>query len=268
MTAGTHGSTFGGNPLAMSAANATLDIMLAPGFFEHVQQIALLLKQRLAGTQRPLSRRDRRSARRRAADRPAGGWFRPANWSMRLRAEKMLTVGAGDNVVRLLPPLIISEAGNRRRRRAARPRLRAAEPRPCQKPKAGGGRMSARPPFPRSHRRSGRRSARDDRGRARHEGRSKRDAGRRSSARRQDAGDDFRAAVDAHPRLVRSRHAPARRRCHSADRGGDAARPRRDARRHRARAVALCRRHHDPHARSPRRSPISRATPRCRSSTA
>ena len=39
MTAGTHGSTFGGNPLAMSAANATLDIMLAPGFFDHVKRI-------------------------------------------------------------------------------------------------------------------------------------------------------------------------------------------------------------------------------------
>ena len=48
MTAGTHGSTFGGNPLAMSAANAMLDVMLAPGFFDHVQRIALLFKQRLA----------------------------------------------------------------------------------------------------------------------------------------------------------------------------------------------------------------------------
>jgi len=48
MTAGTHGSTFGGNPLAMSAVNATLDVMLAPGFFEHVQRVALLFKQRLA----------------------------------------------------------------------------------------------------------------------------------------------------------------------------------------------------------------------------
>ena len=48
MTAGTHGSTFGGNPLAMAAVNAVLDVMLAPGFLEHVQQIALLFKQRLA----------------------------------------------------------------------------------------------------------------------------------------------------------------------------------------------------------------------------
>src|SRR6202012_1950510 len=48
MTPGTHGSTFGGNLLAMSAVNATLDVMLEPGFFERVQRTALLLKQRLA----------------------------------------------------------------------------------------------------------------------------------------------------------------------------------------------------------------------------
>src|SRR3984957_383506 len=48
MTAGTHGSTFGGNPLAMAAGNAVLDVMLAPGFFERLRGIALLLKQRLA----------------------------------------------------------------------------------------------------------------------------------------------------------------------------------------------------------------------------
>ncbi|MBO0716611.1 MAG: aspartate aminotransferase family protein, partial [Rhizobiales bacterium] len=48
MTPGTHGSTFGGNPLAMSAANATLDVMLAPGFLDHVKKIGILFKQRLA----------------------------------------------------------------------------------------------------------------------------------------------------------------------------------------------------------------------------
>ena len=48
MTAGTHGSTFGGNPLAMASANAVLDVMLAPGFLDRVQHTALLLKQRLA----------------------------------------------------------------------------------------------------------------------------------------------------------------------------------------------------------------------------
>jgi 4-aminobutyrate aminotransferase-like enzyme len=48
MTAGTHGSTFGGNPLAMAASNATLDVMLAPGFFDKMRRNALLFKQRLA----------------------------------------------------------------------------------------------------------------------------------------------------------------------------------------------------------------------------
>src|SRR6201999_4372542 len=48
MTAGTHGSTFGGNPLAMAVGNAVLDVVLAPGFLEHVQRTGLYLKQRLA----------------------------------------------------------------------------------------------------------------------------------------------------------------------------------------------------------------------------
>ena len=48
MTAGTHGSTFGGNPLAMAVGNAVLDVVLAPGFLDRVRKMALLLKQRLA----------------------------------------------------------------------------------------------------------------------------------------------------------------------------------------------------------------------------
>ena len=48
MTTGTHGSTFGGNPLAMAVGNAVLDVVLAPGFLDHVRRIALLFKQRLA----------------------------------------------------------------------------------------------------------------------------------------------------------------------------------------------------------------------------
>jgi len=48
MTTGTHGSTFGGNPLAMAAAGAVLDVMLADGFLDHVRRVSLVLKQRLA----------------------------------------------------------------------------------------------------------------------------------------------------------------------------------------------------------------------------
>src|SRR5947207_11331151 len=49
MTAGTHGSTFGSNPLAMAAGNAVLDVILADGFFDRVKRVALVLKQKLAG---------------------------------------------------------------------------------------------------------------------------------------------------------------------------------------------------------------------------
>src|SRR3954453_19182321 len=48
MTPGSHGSTFGGNPLAIAAANAVIYVMLKPGFFEHAQKMSLLLKQKLA----------------------------------------------------------------------------------------------------------------------------------------------------------------------------------------------------------------------------
>src|SRR5262249_21254644 len=48
MTTGTHGSTFGGNPLAMAAAGALLDVVLAEGFLERVRRISLILKQKLA----------------------------------------------------------------------------------------------------------------------------------------------------------------------------------------------------------------------------
>src|SRR5947207_4005299 len=48
MVAGTHGSTFGGNPLAMAAAGAVLDVILENGFFDRVRHMSLLLKQRLA----------------------------------------------------------------------------------------------------------------------------------------------------------------------------------------------------------------------------
>ena len=108
MTPGTHGSTFGGNPLAMSAANATLDVMLAPGFLDHVKKIGILFKQRLAEIK---DRYPELIAEVRGegllvglrAVIPAGELINA------IRAEKMLTLTAGDNVVRLVPPLIISE---------------------------------------------------------------------------------------------------------------------------------------------------------------
>jgi len=108
MTVGTHGSTFGGNQLAMAAGNAVMDIVTADGFLDRVKNNALLLKQRLAEL------KDRHAAviaEVRGEGLLMGLRMIPQASEMvdELRAEKMITVAAGDNVVRLLPPLIIGE---------------------------------------------------------------------------------------------------------------------------------------------------------------
>jgi len=109
MTAGTHGSTFGGNPLAMAVGNAVLDVILAPGFLEQVEKTALLFKQRLAEMK---DRHPRLIAEVRGEGLLVGLKMVVPNTEMTaaLLKEHLLTVGAGDNVVRLLPPLIIDEA--------------------------------------------------------------------------------------------------------------------------------------------------------------
>jgi acetylornithine/N-succinyldiaminopimelate aminotransferase len=108
MVAGTHGSTFGGNPLAMSAGNAVLDVMTEPGFFISVQRKAIGLRQRLAEV---ADRSPDIVAEVRGEGLLAGLKAVVPSGELvdALRAEKMITVAAGDNVVRLLPPLIISE---------------------------------------------------------------------------------------------------------------------------------------------------------------
>ena len=70
LTLGVHGTTFGGNALAMAIGGATLDILLAPGFLERVSQLGLLLRQRLAELKDRHPAPDRGSARRGAARRP------------------------------------------------------------------------------------------------------------------------------------------------------------------------------------------------------
>ncbi|MCA1412944.1 aspartate aminotransferase family protein [Bradyrhizobium sp. NBAIM20] len=109
MGPGSHGSTFGGNPLAISAANAVLDVMLKPGFFDHVQKMSLLLKQKLASV---IDRHPDVVSEVRGEGLLIGikAVVPSADLVAALRAEKLLTVGAGDNVVRFLPPLIVTEA--------------------------------------------------------------------------------------------------------------------------------------------------------------
>ncbi len=109
MTAGSHGSTFGGNPLATAVGNAVLDVVLAEGFLAQVQQRALNLKQKLAGL---------KDAHPDIIDDIRGFGLmmgircKVPNTELQAAAmdQHLLTIGAGDNVVRLLPPLIVSDA--------------------------------------------------------------------------------------------------------------------------------------------------------------
>jgi acetylornithine/N-succinyldiaminopimelate aminotransferase len=110
MTAGVHGTTFGGNPLAMAVGNAVLDVVLEEGFLDHVAKAGLLLRQRLAEiTDRfPDVVEEIRGEglmlgiKTRAA-------VTPGQFTAALRDEKLVAIPAGDNVVRLLPPLIIKD---------------------------------------------------------------------------------------------------------------------------------------------------------------
>nr|WP_243846372.1 aspartate aminotransferase family protein [Rhizomicrobium palustre] len=110
MTAGTHGTTYGGNPLAMAVAKEALEMVLEPDFLPHVVKIANYLQQQLGQL---------------LADHPTvfeevrgqglllGLKMKVPNTEFVAVARKeqhLLLVGAGDNVIRLLPPLIIEEA--------------------------------------------------------------------------------------------------------------------------------------------------------------
>ena len=108
MTPGSHGSTFGGNPLAIAAGNAVLDVMLAPGFFEHARRMSLVLKQKLGAV---IDRHPDIISEVRGEGLLIGikAVVPSTDLVAALREEKLLTVGAGDNVVRFLPPLIVSE---------------------------------------------------------------------------------------------------------------------------------------------------------------
>jgi len=110
MTPGTHGSTFGGNPLGMAVASTVIDIISEPGFLETVRTRTLHLKQGLEGL------KDQHAAlieEVRGAGLLMGlklnSHVTPAQLVKAASAEKLLLVGAGDNCVRVLPPLIVSE---------------------------------------------------------------------------------------------------------------------------------------------------------------
>ena len=112
MVPGTHGSTYGGNPLAMAAGSAVMDVVMEPGFLEQVQTMGNRLRSALEqmipnhdtlfdsvrgmGLMLGLKLKDTAEAR---------------NFVAHLRDNHgLLTVSAGHNVVRILPPLVIDES--------------------------------------------------------------------------------------------------------------------------------------------------------------
>lgn len=132
MTAGTHGSTFGGNPLAMAVGNAVLDVVLAKGFLAHVSEMAGYLVQKLGALK---AAHPAIIEEVRGQGLMLGLKLTPLNSDFveAAYAEHLLTVGAGGNVVRLLPPLTITTAdideAHRRLDRACM-RLEAREAKP------------------------------------------------------------------------------------------------------------------------------------------
>jgi acetylornithine/N-succinyldiaminopimelate aminotransferase len=108
MTVGTHGTTFGGNPLAASIGNAVLDVVLAPGFLERVALMSLKLKQSLACLK---DRHVEIISEIRGEGLMQGIALRiPVNdFAAAAIAEGIIVIPAAGNVARILPPLIIGE---------------------------------------------------------------------------------------------------------------------------------------------------------------
>jgi len=138
MVAGTHGSTFGGNPLAMAVGNAVLDVLTAPGFLDKVAAVGKHFHAKLKELQNKHPRVFTEvrgfalmAGLRCAENIPSGDMV------VKLREAGLLTIGAGQNVVRLAPPLII-EASHVAEAIAILDKVAAAWPVAAEKARAAG----------------------------------------------------------------------------------------------------------------------------------
>jgi len=106
---GLHGTTFGGNQLAMTVGKAVLDVILSDGFLDRVDRISRVLWDRLTDL---VKKHPDVFESARGAGLMLGLKCKVPNTEMlaALRKEGLLTVTAGNNVLRLLPPLIIDES--------------------------------------------------------------------------------------------------------------------------------------------------------------
>ena len=140
LTPGSHGTTFGGNPLACAAGNAVLDVVLEPGFLEHVATRGRTLK---AALQALVEERPDVFETVRGHESAPGLMLGlkcrvpVAEIQQAALQEHLLTVGAGDDVLRVVPPLVVDdaecrEAAARLSRAAERVRPRRQEARRLQ----------------------------------------------------------------------------------------------------------------------------------------
>lgn len=108
LTPGTHGSTFGGNPLAMATASALIDVVLEDGFLDGVEQKSRHMRQGLARLQElyPSLIEEVRGQGLLVGIKLK---VEPPSVVKAALAQGLLVVGAGDNVVRILPPLNVAE---------------------------------------------------------------------------------------------------------------------------------------------------------------
>ncbi|MBC7985367.1 MAG: aspartate aminotransferase family protein [Sphingomonadaceae bacterium] len=108
MVFGTHGSTYGGNPLAMAAGEAVLDVILEEGFLDHVRQMGDRLRQAL---EQMIPNHDHLFESVRGMGLIQGIRMKSdcKPFVQHLRDKGILTVAAADDVVRVLPPLIVEE---------------------------------------------------------------------------------------------------------------------------------------------------------------
>jgi acetylornithine/N-succinyldiaminopimelate aminotransferase len=109
MTIGTHGSTYGGNPLAMAAGSAVLDVVAEPEFLERVTRMG----ERLRGAlEQMIPNHDHLFESVRGLGLMLGVKMKTDSRAFvtYLRDHGLLAVAAGDNVMRVLPPLVIEEA--------------------------------------------------------------------------------------------------------------------------------------------------------------
>jgi acetylornithine/N-succinyldiaminopimelate aminotransferase len=107
MTPGTHGSTYGGNPLAMAVAGEVVEMLLETGFLDGVNAVANYLQQQLGGL---IAAHPDVFEGVRGQGLLLGVRMRVPNNAFvdAARANGLVVVAAGDNVVRLLPPLIVT----------------------------------------------------------------------------------------------------------------------------------------------------------------